>query len=402
LQKATQQGETAGQFLLTLNPGVRAADEARLKKLRAFLDAGTISGAQYDEGRSLLSGEIVPPALGKVRQVYVDLADGKIDPKYLEAALTEARKGTPVAPPPPTSKKPTLAVVDFEVIGDVGIPDGGKAVAELLLPYFAAKYELIERRQLARLLEENDLALTDFVGAKSLSTKALRVRPIEFLITGSVVRMGDLVVTARIIAWEQGRVLNPVSVTASDARELRERLADLAGFLLGEKVAPPPPPPSVAGGKELTLDLGGGVMMKFVRIEPGEFMMGSPAGEKDRDDDEGPQHKVRITKAYYLGMHEVTRGQFAAFVQDAGYRTDAEKEGWSYAWDGNAWGQVNGASWKAPGFEQKDDHPEVCVSWNDAVAFCAWLSRKTGTTVRLPTEAEWEYACRAGTRTAYQ
>ena len=154
--------------------------------------------------------------------------------------------------------------------------------------------------------------------------------------------------------------------------------------------------------KEISVDLGGGAKMKFVKIEPGEFMMGSPAGEKDRSGDEGPQHKVRITKAFYVGVHEVTRGQFAAFVQDAGYKTEAEKEGWSYAWDGKTWSKVNGASWKAPGFEQKDDHPVVCVSWNDAVAFCEWASKKTKGTVRLPTEAEWEFACRGGTTTAYQ
>src|SRR5204862_177213 len=101
-------------------------------------------------------------------------------------------------------------------------------------------------------------------------------------------------------------------------------------------------------------------------------------------------------------MYQVTKGQFAAFVADRGYKTDAENRGYSYGWDGKQWGKVNGASWKKSGLDQTDDHPVVCVSHNDAVAFCRWLSKKTGKTVKLPTEAQWEYACRAGTTTAYQ
>ena len=167
--------------------------------------------------------------------------------------------------------------------------------------------------------------------------------------------------------------------------------------------------------RKITNSLG----MKLVLIPPGEFMMGSSAEEikvwndwfKQQDlkganiDSEGPQHRVRITRPFYLGAHHVTVGQFRQFVTDAGYATDAEK------------GEKKGAfgidsttgkfsfkaeySWRNPGFEQTDEHPVVCVSWNDAVAFCDWLSRKEGKSYRLPTEAEWEYACRAGTTTRY-
>jgi len=140
--------------------------------------------------------------------------------------------------------------------------------------------------------------------------------------------------------------------------------------------------------------------MKFVRIEAGEFLMGSPANEEGRVDNE-TQHNVKITKAFMMDIHHVTKGRFAAFVRDAGYQTDAEKEGFAYAWDGTKFDKVNGASWSNPGFDQGDDHPVVEVSWNDAVAFCKWLSQKEGKTYHLPTEAEWEYACRAGTQTVY-
>ena len=133
---------------------------------------------------------------------------------------------------------------------------------------------------------------------------------------------------------------------------------------------------------------------------PAGFMMGSPATENDRDGDE-TRHSVILTKGFWLGATEVTRGQFGKFVQGSTYRTDAEKEGWSYAWDGKTWGKVKGASWRNPGFAQDDGHPVVCVSWNDATAFCEWLSGKENRRYRLPTEAEWEYACRAGSDAAY-
>ena len=100
---------------------------------------------------------------------------------------------------------------------------------------------------------------------------------------------------------------------------------------------------------------------------------------------------------------EVTRGQFRRFVDDAGYQTEAEKDGkGGYGWtEAGNFVYDPKYTWQNLGFDQTDEHPVVNVSWNDAVAFAAWLSRKEGTTYRLPTEAEWEYACRAGTTTRY-
>jgi len=179
-------------------------------------------------------------------------------------------------------------------------------------------------------------------------------------------------------------------------------------FLAAEQKTPSAPAsqPSTSGpttqpGKELTLDLGNKVTMKLALIPAGKFIMGSPKGEKDRFDTEGPQREVTISKAFYLGVFEATRGQFAAFVKDSGYKTEAERDGKAWGWDGSKFAEIPGYSWRKTGFEQADDHPVVNVSWNDAVEFCKWLSKKTSQAVSLPTEAQWEYACRAGTKTAY-
>jgi formylglycine-generating enzyme required for sulfatase activity len=122
--------------------------------------------------------------------------------------------------------------------------------------------------------------------------------------------------------------------------------------------------------------------IELVPIPAGSFYMGSPNDDKDALDDERPQHKVTISQPFYLGKYKVTRGQFRRFVEATHHVTEAEK-----AKDGN--------TWKDTGFPQTDEHPVVLVSWNDADAYCRWLAEKTGATVRLPYEAEWEYSCRA-------
>jgi formylglycine-generating enzyme len=143
--------------------------------------------------------------------------------------------------------------------------------------------------------------------------------------------------------------------------------------------------------------------MKLTPIPAGEFEMGSRE-DADAMEWEKPRHHVRITQAFYIGAYEVTRGQFRLFADEAGYLTEAEKDGrGGFGWDEQTgrWNQAQKYSWRNTGFDQTDDHPVVNVTWNDAVAFAAWLSRKETMTYRLPTEAEWEYACRAGTTSDY-
>jgi formylglycine-generating enzyme required for sulfatase activity len=165
--------------------------------------------------------------------------------------------------------------------------------------------------------------------------------------------------------------------------------------------------------KTLTLRLDGGLTFECLRIEPGRFLMGSPDSDKDALPEEKPQREVQIENAFYLGRTTVTFGQFHEFVLDTGYRTDAERDrrpkyrgGHGFNVNRNRFeGYFPQYTWRNPGWPQTKDqdqgHPVGNVSWNDAVKFCEWLSKKTGKQVRLPTEAEWEYACRAGTTTRF-
>lgn len=135
----------------------------------------------------------------------------------------------------------------------------------------------------------------------------------------------------------------------------------------------------------------------FVSIRTGYFMMGDH--EKDPLDFAIPVHKVHV-KAFYLARYEVTVAEFRQFVEATGYITDAERERRGGGVDGCLPGRPE-TNWRNPGFTQTDRHPVVCVSTSDARAYILWLNKKTGKRYRLPTEAEWEYAARAGSTAKY-
>ncbi|HEY3320647.1 MAG TPA: SUMF1/EgtB/PvdO family nonheme iron enzyme [Planctomycetota bacterium] len=157
--------------------------------------------------------------------------------------------------------------------------------------------------------------------------------------------------------------------------------------------------PEAALPKDLSLDLGGGVKMEMVLVPAGEFMMGSD--DADAKPQEKPVHKVQISKPFYMGKYPVTIAQFRAFVDAMKFQTEAEKAGnRGYTWD-NGWKEVSGVNWMKPNFPQEDNHPVCLVTWSDAQEFCKWAAKKTGRNACLPTEAQWEYAGRAGTTTKF-
>ncbi len=154
----------------------------------------------------------------------------------------------------------------------------------------------------------------------------------------------------------------------------------------------------------------------FVLIPGGEFTMGSPEGEFGRAEKKSiykkygfeyseTQHQVRVS-TFYMSKYAVTVAEFRKFVAATGYRTDAEKGGFSTIIADNQLKKEEGVNWRdgvsgkvRP--QSEENHPVLHVSWYDAVAYCNWMTAKTGKTYRLPTEAEREYACRAGTTTPF-
>jgi formylglycine-generating enzyme required for sulfatase activity len=149
----------------------------------------------------------------------------------------------------------------------------------------------------------------------------------------------------------------------------------------------------------------GGQGPPLVQVPAGRFVMGSPEDEAGRYPDEGPQHTVVFAQAFLLGKTEVTVAQFRTFVQATGYKTDAEKNTGSFLRDpttGN-WSLKGGINWRFDhvGKPNQDNNPVVHVSWQDATAYVQWLSKETRQHYRLPSEAELEYANRAGSQQPY-
>lgn len=142
-----------------------------------------------------------------------------------------------------------------------------------------------------------------------------------------------------------------------------------------------------------------------VVILAGSFLMGSTAFEEGRKDNEGPQHRVTFRRGFAIGLREVSVAEFRAFTEHAGYKTDAERAGWSTIYDhySGRLTRKDDIDWEMnyEGRKADDEDPVVHVSWNDANAYVRWLARGTGKPYRLPSEAEFEYAVRGGKSTMY-
>jgi len=194
---------------------------------------------------------------------------------------------------------------------------------------------------------------------------------------------GDRIKTEESIALQQK--LNAEAKALADrqaslnaeARVLAEQLAKLGVAPSALPLAAPAPQ--------------AGAPANFAYIRGGVFTMGSPADEVDHQPDEGPPHQVRLSD-FYMGKYEVTVGEFRKYIEESGELTEAEKAKEATTWRHGVNGQLRPQS--------EENHPVMRVTWNDAVAYSKWLSLKTGRDYRLPTEAEWEYACRGGSQTS--
>jgi formylglycine-generating enzyme required for sulfatase activity len=243
----------------------------------------------------------------------------------------------------------------------------------------------------------------DFVRIE-ISTALKRDIPvIPILLEGARVPMADqLPDDLKELALRQGLEVRHASF-ASDMDRLISRLKSVPAPPQGSPTEPPPVDRYRAEGR-IRVDAtiihgapdgwflpGNGKIEWFqdyengpdmVVVPSGSFVMGSPENEQGGDS-ESPQHLVTISLPFGVSRHAVKRGEFAAFVKNTGYETHVE------------------ALWRDPGFPQDDSHPVVCVNWEDAKAFAAWLSDQSGQDYRLLTEAEWEYAARGGTTTPF-
>lgn len=193
--------------------------------------------------------------------------------------------------------------------------------------------------------------------------------------------------------------LAALAPTAPAAGSLAVPAGPLPSATRAPAPAPPPPAPRPSQARPGQRFRDCPECPEMVVIPPGRFVMGSPATERWRETDEGPQHPVTLANPVALGIGPVTVEEFLAFVQATRRRLTVACRRWNIADD--SFVPTPGLGWSNPGFPQGRDHPVVCVSWRDAQAYVHWLSERTGRRYRLPTEAEWEYAARAGTRTAW-
>jgi formylglycine-generating enzyme len=143
------------------------------------------------------------------------------------------------------------------------------------------------------------------------------------------------------------------------------------------------------------------VCPEMVTIPAGQFVMGAAADEEERENLDTafrgrsqPARRVTV-QSFAAAKFELTRREFRAFAEATGHRGDS-----CFVWNGNDFELDPNKDWRNPGYAQDDAHPVVCVSWDDAQAYARWLSRQTGKAYRLLSEAEWEYAARAGTTSA--
>lgn len=210
-----------------------------------------------------------------------------------------------------------------------------------------------------------------------------------------------------------------------DDSVFESRLDGLLRHFYAEPMYPEPPvglrpqfirtPPSVVLTKKSALQkkVTNRIGMEFALIQEGSFLMGSHVSpeeialrhgvDTDFYKSEYPVHTVKISESFYLQTTEMTVGQWRKFINETGYKTEAEEYGGAWIWGGFVTFERDKKSyWNNPGFFQDDDHPITCVTWDDAQELIKWLNRiDINHKHRLPSEAEWEYACRAGSITDY-
>jgi formylglycine-generating enzyme len=190
-------------------------------------------------------------------------------------------------------------------------------------------------------------------------------------------------------------------------REIMAALHKMAETIVQQAPVETPAPPAVVTPPPVVTPPAPKVLVPdMIPILGGTFTMGGTSEQgSDSLDSEKPTHMVTVGD-YLLGRTPVTLAQFRKFIEATGYKTDADKRGSSEIWGDVAWGTKKGVNWRCDTTGEvrpvtEDNHPVIHISWNDAVAYCTWLSKEMGQKFRLPTEAEWEFAARGGNNTQH-
>jgi len=280
-----------------------------------------------------------------------------------------------------------IAVMDFEG-KNVSKDDASALTDRLRLELFlSGKFVVLEREKMDAILKEQGFQQSGCT-SDACAVQVGQLLAVEQMVAGSVSKVGQTYsVTARLIGVEKGNMIGGGKCDLKgDIGDVMTCLSDVAAQLAGDQPITPAQKPRQQKQADDNM----------VFVKGGTFQMGSSDGQ----DDEKPVHTVTVSN-FWMGKYEVTVTEFEKFISETGYQTDAEKGDGSYFWTGSAWEKKAGVNWRcdAQGNTRRSgelNHPVIHVSWNDAVSYCEWLSRKMGKTYRLPTESEWEYAARSG------
>ena len=383
---------------------VKAELPKALKKLTVLTAASGQELASWDEKaeHGLFTNHLLDALYGKADGVGDGKKDGKVTAaeakRYLDRHMTRAARRTFGR-----YQNATLAGNEAVVLAAVPLaggfaarpmfkpgslelipPSGGSGTVEAPSPSFppspappaghAAAEKALGLKRGARVLVQRGLGLLKFDAGPADGLFGKKTR-------------------GAIKAWQEAKGFEATGYLTAEQAEALRAVGGEVKVAVG--ILPKPKKPVKKGWQAGEIFKDCDDCPQMVVVPAGEFMMGSPDWEGGRDDDEGPRHRVTMPRAFAVGRYEVTVAEYRRFVRETG----SSKGSGCYVWD-RKWKKEAGRSWENPGFSQGSFEPVVCVSWEDAQAYAGWLSDKTGKEYRLLSEAEWEYAARAGTRTS--
>lgn len=381
--------------LLRINPGNAAANAGIDRAVAWAVQRGeaAVAAGRFDEG-ARLSAIASRQRAGNaaVKALAAKIAAGRELAQLLANAQQRLAQGQLTEP---------AGASAVDAFHEVLAKDPGNASATAGL----AQVQSLLAEQALQAAQGND-----FLSADALLGEADKVAPGSKTVQDAGVRVTDLrnaraaVLEQQVTAAIDGKQfdqaetllneLNAASLQPRQVESLREQLFNARAYA------------SMKPGQRFTDPLAsGGSGPEMVVIPLGEFTMGSPKREKERAANEGPQIQVKFKKAFAVEANEVTVGDFRRFVKATGYvpTSDQVRKSTIYNEETGGLNERTGVTWESDhsGRRADDNLPVIHVSWNDAQAYAQWLSQQTGKRYRLPSEAEFEYALRAGSDTPY-